>query len=195
MYRRITPALGLGLLVLGGATAAAQDFSQYEALKNPRIVALPDQKMLVVESKGDPAVTSGPAFSLLFKAFFSLPGAKMTGAPRGRWLNTATDPKEKWVGLYAMPIPPSVTAPPPGASGVRIEGWTYGEVAEILHVGAYGDEPPTIEKLMKFIAEKGYVVAGPHEEEYLKGPTQASSPADYWTVIRYQVKKKEPARP
>jgi effector-binding domain-containing protein len=75
-------------------------------------------------------------------------------------------------------------------SGVRIEGWTYGEVAEILHVGAYADEEPTIQKLMKFIAEKGYTIAGPHEEEYLKGPTQVSSPAEYWTIIRYQVKKK-----
>jgi hypothetical protein len=34
------------------------------------------------------------------------------------------------------------------------------------------------------------VVAGPHEEEYLKGPGLAASPADYWTIIRYPVKKK-----
>jgi len=188
-------ALGLALIVLGGATAAAQDFSQYEGLKNPRIATLPNQKMLVVEAKGDPAATSGEAFGLLFKAFFNLPGARMMGPPRARWLNTVTDPKENWVGLFAMPIPDSVIVPPSGVPNLRIEGWTYGEVAEILHVGPYGEETPTIENLMKFIAEKGYVIAGPHEEEYVKGPTQVSSPADYWTVIRYQVKKKEPARP
>jgi len=190
MNGRIMAAIGLGLLVLGGATAAAQDFGRYEALKNPRIATLPDQKMLVVEAKGDPAATSGEAFGLLFKAFFSLPGTRMIGAPRARWLNTETESKEHWVGLFAMPIPDSVIVPPSGMPNLRIEGWTYGEVAEILHVGPYGEETPTIEKLMKFIAEKGYVVAGPHEEEYVKGPTQVSSPADYWTVIRYQVKKK-----
>jgi len=189
--RKIPMLVAAGMaLVWGVALAMAQDFSSYEALKTPRIATLPNQKMLVVESKGDPAVESGKAFGLLFKAFFSLPGAKMTGPPRGRWLNTATDPKENWVGLYALPIPDSVTAPPPGMSGVRIEGWTYGEVAEILHVGPYADETPTIQKLMKFIADKGYAIAGPHEEEYVKGPTQVASPAEYWTVIRYQVKKK-----
>lgn len=179
-------ALGWG----SAALVAAQDFSQYEALKTPRIVTLPNLKMLVVESKGDPAIVGGNAFGLLFKAFFSLPGARMTAPPRARWLNLATDPRATWVGLYALPVPDSVTAPPPGMSGLRIEGWTYGEVGEILHLGSYADEPPTVEKLMKFVAEKGYVVAGPHEEEYLKGPGQAASPAEYWTILRYQVKKK-----
>jgi hypothetical protein len=177
------------LWIWGGVPALAQDFSQYEALKNPRVTTLPDQKMLVVESKGDPSVVSGNAFGLLFKAFFSLPGAKMA-APRARWLNLPTAPKDQWTGLYAMPVADSVTAPPSGMSGVRIEGWTYGEVAEILHVGSYADETPTIQRLMAFIAEKGYAIAGPHEEEYLKGPTQVASPAEYWTIIRYQVKKK-----
>ena len=43
---------------------------------------------------------------------------------------------------------------------------------------------------MKFIADKGYVVAGPHEEEYLAGPGMVAEPAKYQTIIRYQVKKK-----
>jgi hypothetical protein len=57
-------------------------------------------------------------------------------------------------------------------------------------VGPYDKEPPTVEKLMKFIADKGYVVAGPHEEEYLTGPGMVAEPSKYWTIIRYQVKKK-----
>jgi hypothetical protein len=172
------------------AQAQAQDFSRYEALKNPRIITMPDQKMLVVESKGDPNVSASTAFTLLFRSFFGLPGARMTSAPRARWTNKLTDPKAEWVGLYAMPLPESVTALPAGMTGVRIEAWTYGEVAEILHVGPYADEAPTVQKLMAFITDKGYAVAGPHEEEYLRGPGQAPSPAEYLTIIRYQVKKK-----
>ena len=147
------------------------------------------QKMIVVEAKGDPNVVAKEAFGLLFKTFFSLKGVQMA-VPRARWQNIATDPKVQWVGLYGLPIPDSVTELPEGAQGARIEDWDYGEVAEILHVGPYSEETPTILKLHDFIRESGYVIAGPHEEEYLKGPGMAAGPADYWTIVRYQVRKK-----
>ncbi|MBN1225327.1 MAG: GyrI-like domain-containing protein, partial [Candidatus Aminicenantes bacterium] len=128
------------------------------------------------------------AFTKLFGAFFKLPGARMA-APRARWLGDLSRPKEEWVGLFALPLPDSVTSLPPEMEGVRIEEWEYGQVAEILHVGAYGDELPTIQKLLAFIKEQGYAIAGPHEEEYLKGPGMVADPSHYWTIIRYQVKK------
>lgn len=168
---------------------AAQDLSQYASLKEPRIRTMPAQKMLVVESKGDPNLAAKDAFSLLYKVFFSIPGARMA-APRGRWLNLATAPKNEWVGLYGLPLPDQVTNLPPGSSGAKIDVWQYGEVAEILHLGAYDSETPTVEKLMKFIEDRGYEVAGPHEEEYLKGPESGPDTAAYQTIIRYQVKKK-----
>ncbi len=167
----------------------AQDLSKYEHLKEPQINKKERQKMLVVEAKGDPNVAAQEAFSLLFKTFFSLKGVQMS-PPRGRWLNVFTDPKEEWVGLYGLPLPESITELPPEVEGARIEYWEYGEVAEILHIGAYSEETPTIEKLHKFIQEKGYQIAGPHEEVYLKGPGMAKDPSEYWTIIRYQIKKK-----
>ncbi len=175
--------------LLGAGPAAAQDLSSYESLKTPRLAKMPSQRMLVVEAKGDPNVVAKEAFGLLFKTFFSLKGVRMT-APRGRWLNIATDPKDQWIGLYGLPIPDSVAELPEGTEGARIEDWDYGEVAEILHIGPYSEEIPTIEKLHAFIRESGYEIAGPHEEEYLKGPGMAASPADYWTIIRYPVKKR-----
>ncbi len=167
----------------------AQSFSQYEKLKDPQISKKPNQKMLIVEAKGDPSVVAKDAFGKLFSTFFKLPGVKMA-PPRGRWLGDLTGPKEDWVGLYALPLPESVTSLPADMEGVKIEEWEYGEVAEILHIGAYSEETPTIEKLNAFIAAQGYKIAGPHEEEYLKGPGMVSDPAEYWTIIRYQVKKK-----
>lgn len=171
------------------SAAAAQDLKAFEPLKEPRIRTMPAQKMLVVESKGDPNTSAQAGISLLFKTFFSLPGVTMT-APRSRWLSPLDTPKEKWVGLYALPLPDSVAGLPAGTTGARIEVWQYGEVAEILHLGGYDKEPPTIEKLLKFIAEKGYVASGPHEEEYLAGPGMVADPAKYQTIIRYQVRKK-----
>jgi hypothetical protein len=181
----------LSLTVFLLTPAASQDLSKYEKLKNPQINKMPDKiKMLVVESKGDPNVVGKEAFSLLFKTFFSLKGVKMA-VPRARWSNLATDPKNEWVGLYALPLPDHITELPAGVTGVRIEEWEYGEVAEILHIGPYSEETPTIERLHLFIEEQGYRIAGPHEEEYLKGPGMGPvDPADYQTIIRYSVKKK-----
>lgn len=176
-------------IVILNLSLGAQDFSQYEKLKTPRITKKPNQKMLVVEAKGDPAVVAKEAFTKLFGSYFKLPGAKLA-APLGRWLADLTGPKEDWMGFYALPLPESVTTLPEGMEGVKIEEWEYGEVAEILHIGAYSEEAPTIEKLHKFITEKGYAIAGPHEEEYLKGPGMVADPSEYWTIIRYQVTKK-----
>ena len=174
---------------VGPAVQAAQDFSRYEALKEPRLTTLPQQKMLVVEAKGDPNVKGQEAFSLLFRTFFRLPGVKMS-VPKARWLGKATAPKEEWTGLYALALPENITELPPDVTGARIEMWEYGEVAEILHVGPYSEETPTIEKLLKFITTSGYIITGPHEEEYLRGPGMAKDPKEYMTIIRYQVKKK-----
>ena len=170
--------------------AQTQDFSQYENLKNPQIRKMPDKvKLLVVEKKGDPNVVAGTAFSTLFSTFFSLPGVKMA-PPRARWLNTLTDPRNEWVGLYALSLPDSVTSLQSPVEGVKIDHWEYGEVPEILHVGSYSDETPTIERLFAFTAEQGYEIAGPHEEEYLRGPESGTDTSKYLTIIRYRVRKK-----
>jgi hypothetical protein len=170
--------------------AHTQDLSQYEKLKDPQIRTMPDKvKMLVVEKKGDPNVVAGMAFSTLFSTFFEQPGVKMA-PPRARWLNQPTDPRNEWVGLYALPLPDSVETLRTQVEGVKIDLWEYGEVAEILHIGAYSEEIPTIEKLIAFIAEQGYEIAGPHEEEYLKGPESGTDTSKYMTIIRYQVRKK-----
>jgi hypothetical protein len=165
-----------------------QDLSRYDVLKEPRITKLPAQKMLVVEAKGDPNVAGQQAFGLLFKVFFSIPGAKMS-PPRARWIGDLEMSKDQWAGYYALPVPDAATLPP-DSGGAKIEVWEYGDVAEILHSGAYADEPPTIEKLKKFIDDQGYQIAGPHEEEYLRGPESGPDTAGYRTIIRYQVKMK-----
>jgi hypothetical protein len=183
------------LIVLLAFTASLvwtqyQDLSQYEKLKNPQIRKMPDrQKMLVVEKKGDPNVTAGEAFPILYSTFFKLPGAKIA-PPRARWLNPTTDPRNEWVGLYALPLPDSVDSLPAGVEGAKIDYWEYGEVAEILHVGPYSEETPSIERLFTFIAAQGYEIAGPHEEEYLRGPESGPDSSKYITIIRYQVKRK-----
>lgn len=188
-----TIKLSLVTILIAFATSLiwtqTQDLRQYEKLKNPQIRKMPEKvKMLVVEKKGDPNGVAGMAFSTLFSTFFSLPGVKMA-PPRARWLNQPSDPRNEWIGLYALPLPDSVISLQPQVEGVKIDYWQYGEVAEILHIGAYSEEPPTIEKLFAFISEQGYEIAGPHEEEYLKGAESGPDASKYMTIIRYQVRK------
>jgi hypothetical protein len=192
----------VAVVVLGAAcvfTTRGPDAAQFEYLKDPQVRILPDLKVLQVEATGEPGVVAGQAFSLLFKTYFQLKGVpkgRQQPAPRARWPLSLETPKNEWVGRYALPVPESVTSLPSqeaGVSGLRVEitTWPYGDVAEVLHVGPYDREEPTIAKLKQFIKECGYEIVGEHEEEYLKGPGMfgKSNPEKYLTIIRYRVKK------
>ena len=167
-------------------------------LIEPRIISKEDTKALVVETIGEPNSTAGPAFGLLFKAYFKLkdvPKGKNMVCPVARWPKPLETPKEQWLGIYAMPVPQTVEEIPTlkQPEGLRLElrEWKYGEVAEILHMGPYNTEDTTVVKLKKFVDEKGYEICGAHEEEYLKGPSFIrTSQEKYLTIIRYQVRKK-----
>lgn len=173
------------------------DLKQYESLKNPQIKKMENQKMLVVEVKGDPNKTAGKVIGELYKIFYQLKGQNKDMkifSLRARWPKDFSESKkEEWQGIYGVPIPNSIEKLPEGTNkDMKISVWKYGKVAEILHIGAYGEETPTIEKLQNFIKNKGYKIAGDHEEEYLKGPGMffKGNPKKYYTIIRYQIVKK-----
>ena len=58
---------------------------------------------------------------------------------QARWPLDVGTPRSEWIGLYAIPVPQSVTTIPASDSGARLRvelaTWDYGEVAEVLHVG------------------------------------------------------------
>jgi hypothetical protein len=161
------------------------------------------QKVLQVRAQGDPNAVGKKAFGLLMKSYFGLKGVPKRGPsfnpPRARWPVGVDTPMEEWVGLYAMPVPESVTEVQGGEStdGLTVElaSWEYGEVAQILHVGGYDEETADTEALKEFIRSQGYEITGLHEEEYLKGPgfLFAGNPDKYLTLIRYPVKKSDPS--
>lgn len=176
----------------------APDLSRYDSLKEPQMRVQEKQKVVVVEAKGNPDTVGSSAFKLLFKTYFSIKGApkgpKMP-APRARWPLSAEIPEDQWIGMYALPVPQETAVLPavktdPGIT-VRLDTWEYGEVAEILHIGPYDREKPTIDRLTAFIRESGYTIIGDHEEEYLKGPGMffRGNPEKYYTIIRYRVQK------
>ena len=53
---------------------------------------------------------------------------------------------------------------------IELDEWTEGPSAQILHVGPYSDEGPTIRKLHEAIAAASLRPHGPHHEIYLNDP-------------------------
>ena len=174
------------------------DLSRFEYLKEPQIVQKPDQTMLVVTATGDPNQIGAKAFGALFSTYYKLENNQKAWpiAPRARWPKPLITPKEQWIGLYALPV--SATAKLPvnfkvddPRLKVEIQTWQWDNAAEILHIGSYSTEVPTVKKLMDLVKKNGYRVTGVHEEEYLRGPGMfgPGDPDKYYTIIRYGVSK------
>ncbi len=70
----------------------------------------------------------------------------------------------------------------PAVSKLRIENFTEGSCAQVLHVGPFSDEGSTIQKVHAFIHSRSSL-AGKHHEIYLSDIRRAD-PAKWKTIIR-----------
>ena len=70
----------------------------------------------------------------------------------------------------------------PAMERLRLESFAEGRCAQVLHVGPFSEEGPTIERVHAFIAERGRL-AGKHHEIYLSDIRRAA-PAKWRTIIR-----------
>jgi len=175
----------------------AKDMLEYDYLKDPQFGVMLSRNVISIEAKGDPNVVGKKVFGMLYGAFYRLKGKyKMSvPAPRVRWDIVPGAPKSEWTGVYALPVSEKVTPEDLASNSkdfqVKLDKWEYGDVAEILHIGPYSEETPAIERLHKFIQDRGYVITGKHEEDYIKGPGMfiMGDPHKYMTIIRYRVAK------
>jgi hypothetical protein len=74
----------------------------------------------------------------------------------------------------------------PAIPDLRLVTIAEGTAAQVLHVGPYADEGPTIERLHAWIRDHGLVFEGHHQkhhEIYLGDPRRAA-PAKLRTIIR-----------
>jgi DNA-binding PadR family transcriptional regulator len=163
----------------------------------PEIAILPSRTMAVTHTIGDPGEVGARVFPALYGAVYSLKFAlKKEGIefkvepPCARWFNGPdwrSVPREAWNAAWAIPVPDGtkdlVQKDP--STPVVVETWEYGEVAQVLHVGTYADEEPTILALHAFIAEQGLAIDGPHEEVYISRPGAANQK----TIVRYRVRR------
>jgi hypothetical protein len=163
----------------------------------PRLSRRKPQRMAVLVSQGDPSQLDPSVISSLYGAVyqhkFSLKKAGMADfkvAPLiSRWPNADRLAKSDWKGMWGVPVPAGTRKLrcKPTDQPIRLETWAYGPaVAEILHLGPYSDEGPTIQTLVAFIRDQGYEIAGDHEEEYLTRPDAKVMK----TIIRYPVRRR-----
>lgn len=85
-------------------------------------------------------------------------------------VEAAKDQAQKKKGLAAIAL-------------IRSEVLHEGRAAQIMHIGPYAEEAPTIEKLHEFIAAQGSTLSGKHHEIYLSDPNR-TAPEKLKTVVR-----------
>jgi hypothetical protein len=112
--------------------------------------------------------------------------------------------KDEWKWTLMIAMPDRVTGDifekgkqalikkknPPLIEQVRFDVYEEGKCAQIMHIGPYNEEGPTIAKLHAFFREQGYTFGGRHHEIYLGDPRKAK-PEKLKTIIRQPVVKGE----
>jgi hypothetical protein len=72
---------------------------------------------------------------------------------------------------------------PPALAKVRFEAYKEGPSAQILYIGPYANEGPTIQGIHEHIKQSGYKLHGKHHEIYLNDPRR-SAPEKLQSIIR-----------
>ena len=74
----------------------------------------------------------------------------------------------------------------PFATSLRVERFAEGRVAQLLHLGPYAEERPSIERLHAAVADAGLRLTGRHHELYLGDPRRGA-PEKVKTLVRHPV--------
>jgi hypothetical protein len=122
-------------------------------------------------------------------AAVALGKATMADSDRERW---------QWRALVAQPDPVDAAAVEtdfeqvrakkdlPVLDRLRYERWEEGRCAQVLHLGSYADEGPSIARLHAGLAAAGYRPRGRHHEIYLGDPRRGA-PEKLRTILRQHV--------
>jgi len=181
-------------------------------------VEVPPMNYLMFDGKGDPntsqeyveaiGVLYGIAYTLKFMIKGKGPWPDYVVPPlEGLWWADNMDDfllgnKDNFLWTSLIMQPDFVTADhvneaaaelkrkkgPPGLEKLRYEVYEEGLSAQIMHIGHYSEEGPTIEKLHNHIEAEGYQKRGKHHEIYLSDPRR-TPPEKFKIVIRQPMGK------
>ncbi len=190
----------------------------YAPGREPATVEVPVFSFLMVDGHGDPNVAPGygHAVEALYSVSYTLKFALKRG-PEGLdyrvmpleglwwvpdmsaftiedksawdWTMMIRQPEQVDEDLFEQALAKATRKKElPAANLLRLERFAEGLPAQVMHIGPYSAEGPTIQRLHAFIADQGYERAGKHHEIYLSDPRRAA-PGKMKTVLRQPMAK------
>lgn len=180
-------------------------------------VDVPAMNFAMVQGAGNPNTTPAfqEAIEALYGVSYTLRfGLKKQGVAEYRvgpleslwWTDESggfsMDSKEEWNWTSMIMQPEVVTRAhfqdavsqlkekrnPVALPNVHLERFHEGLSAQVMHIGPYSAEKPTIERIHDFIQEHRYKLAGKHHEIYLGDPRR-SAPDKLKTVLRQPMER------
>nr|WP_245757213.1 GyrI-like domain-containing protein [Amycolatopsis xylanica] len=185
--------------------------------KDFTVVDVPELRYLAVDGAGDPNTSAayvnavealyGVAYTLKFASKKTLGRDFVVGPLEGLW--RADDPavfaarrKQLWEWTMLISQPDWITddmvqaavdevsrkKDNPALESVKLRTLAEGTCVQILHVGSYDDETPTLDRLHhQYLPENGLTFNGDHHEIYLSDPRRTAS-AKLKTILRQPVR-------
>ena len=184
--------------------------------KKAETVAVPKMNFLMLDGEGDPNTSQEfqDAIETLYLVSYALKFMVKKGEIEidygvlpleGLWWSDdmssfSVEKKSEWKWTLMIMQPEIVTAKmvqeakeqvklkknPTSLPLLRFESFEEGDSAQIMHIGPFSEEGPTIEKLHAFIEGKGKKRRGKHHEIYLSDIRRAA-PEKWKTIIRQPV--------
>ncbi|MBU2809131.1 hypothetical protein HF285_12925 [Acidithiobacillus ferrooxidans F221] len=179
-------------------------------------VQVPPMIFLMIDGEGDPNTAQGyaEAVEALFSVSYTIKFMVKKGTLatdygvmplEGLWWaddmsSFSANDKSKWKWTMMIMQPAFVTKEiignaiaevkrkkdPPALAKLRIEKFVEGRCAQILHIGPFSEEGPTIERVHQYIDARGKLT-GKHHEIYLSDIRKAD-PTKWKTIIRQPMK-------
>jgi hypothetical protein len=183
------------------------------SVKKAEIVDVPQMNFLMIDGEGDPNTSQefqdavealyGISYTLKFMIKKGELGIDYGVMPlEGLWWvddmsQFSTECKDKWKWTLMIMQPEYVTTELfaeafeqvkrkknlIALSKVRFEAFLEGRAVQIMHIGPFSEEGPTIEKIHNFIKENSFKLSGMHHEIYLSDIRRAA-PEKWKTIIR-----------
>jgi hypothetical protein len=186
---------------------------EYSMPSEPKIVAVRTGKYLTVSGRGGPkdedfkrklGALYGLAYTLKFDEKTTGGRDFKVGVLEGLWWSSdgsrgfLDTPKQTWHWKLLIRVPTFVNAARLERArarlkvkgrptcGARLETIGEGKCLQILHVGAYADEPRSLAKLHLYAKQHGLRFHGRHHEIYLSDPRRVPG-SRLRTILRHPV--------
>lgn len=184
--------------------------------KDFSIVDVPPMNFLMLDGHGDP--NNNPEYQEVLNALYAMAfGIKFALKPQGVeyvvlpleglwWMENmaefSLERKDDWDWSMMVMQPEWVTPGlfedvradvlrkknPPGLAKMRFENYHEGLSVQIMYIGPFADEGPTIARMHSYIEAEGYEPNGKHHELYISDPRR-TAPERLKTVIRQPIRK------